>query len=135
MTPDRYQLRILGAPDLRAPDGRRVTSVLSQPARLSLLSYLDLPGNLELDMGIYYHGRVGDRFSGFTSDDLSGYTRHDLRLGWRPTPHLELSLVGQNLLDRLHHEAADYFEGAALITGLPKSSVQRSVFGRVSWLF
>jgi hypothetical protein len=41
----RYELRILGAPDLRAPDGRRVGSVLSQPSRLSLLSYLALaPG-------------------------------------------------------------------------------------------
>jgi len=45
MTSDRYELRILGTPDLRAPDGRRVTSVLSQPSRLSLLSYLALaPG-------------------------------------------------------------------------------------------
>lgn len=42
---DRYELRILGTPDLRAPDGRRVTSVLSQPSRLSLLAYLTLaPG-------------------------------------------------------------------------------------------
>lgn len=41
----RYELRILGAPDLRAPDGRRLTSVLSQPSRLSLLAYLALaPG-------------------------------------------------------------------------------------------
>jgi hypothetical protein len=38
----RYELRILGAPDLRAPDGRRITSVLSQPSRLSLLAYLTL---------------------------------------------------------------------------------------------
>jgi len=42
MTADRYELRILGAPDLRAPDGRRIGSVLSQPSRLSLLSYLAL---------------------------------------------------------------------------------------------
>lgn len=45
MTSDRYELHILGAPDLRAPDGRRLTSVLSQPSRLSLLAYLALaPG-------------------------------------------------------------------------------------------
>ncbi|MGD8601694.1 MAG: hypothetical protein PVJ80_13820 [Gemmatimonadota bacterium] len=43
--PTRYELRILGAPDLRGPDGRRVGSVLSQPARLGLLAYLALaPG-------------------------------------------------------------------------------------------
>jgi len=43
--PDPYELRILGVPDLRAPDGRRVASVLSQPSRLGLLAYLTLaPG-------------------------------------------------------------------------------------------
>jgi hypothetical protein len=40
-----YRLRVLGTPDLRAPDGRRVGSVLSQPKRLGLLTYLALsPG-------------------------------------------------------------------------------------------
>ena len=37
-----FRLHVLGAPDLRAPDGRRVTSVLSQPKRLGLLTYLAL---------------------------------------------------------------------------------------------
>ena len=41
-SPERYELHILGAPDLRAKDGRRVTSVLSQPSRLGLLAYLAL---------------------------------------------------------------------------------------------
>lgn len=41
----RFRLRVLGPPDLRAPDGRRVGSVLSQPKRLGLLTYLALdPG-------------------------------------------------------------------------------------------
>ena len=40
-----FRLHVLGPPDLRAPDGRRVTSVLSQPKRLGLLTYLALaPG-------------------------------------------------------------------------------------------
>lgn len=40
-----YRLHVLGAPDLRAPDGRRIRSVLSQPKRLGLLTYLALsPG-------------------------------------------------------------------------------------------
>ena len=37
-----FRLHVLGAPDLRTPDGRRVTSVLSQPKRLGLLTYLAL---------------------------------------------------------------------------------------------
>jgi iron complex outermembrane receptor protein len=28
----------------------------------------------------------------------------DVKLGWKPRPDLELSLVGQNLLDRHHEE-------------------------------
>lgn len=40
--PHPFRLHVLGAPDLRAPDGRRVTSVLSQPKRLGLLTYLAL---------------------------------------------------------------------------------------------
>jgi hypothetical protein len=40
-----FRLHVLGPPDLRAPDGRRVTSVMSQPKRLGLLTYLALaPG-------------------------------------------------------------------------------------------
>ena len=39
---DRFKLLVLGTPDLRAPDGRRITSVLSQPKRLGLLTYLAL---------------------------------------------------------------------------------------------
>jgi hypothetical protein len=37
-----FRLHVLGAPDLRAPDGRRIASVLSQPKRLGLLTYLAL---------------------------------------------------------------------------------------------
>jgi hypothetical protein len=39
---DRYALTVLGTPDLRSPDGRRVASVLAQPKRLALLTYLAL---------------------------------------------------------------------------------------------
>jgi len=105
------------------------------PHQLSLLSQLDLPGNLELDLAVYYHGRFGKRFSPVLGEEFDAYTRHDIRLGWRPTPQLELSLIGQNLLDRLHREGIDYFEGDPLVTGLPQSSVQRNVSARVTWHF
>lgn len=40
---------------------------------------------------------------------IPAYTELDLRVAWRPTPALELSLVGQNLLDRRHPEwVGDY---------------------------
>jgi iron complex outermembrane recepter protein len=105
------------------------------PHQWSLISYLDLPGNLELDMAFYYHGRYGKRVNAFIGDEFNSYTRYDVRVGWRPTEHLELAIVGQNLLDRLHREGIDYFEGAQIVTGLPQSSVQRSIFGRATWRF
>ncbi|MSR19838.1 MAG: hypothetical protein EXR91_02515 [Gemmatimonadetes bacterium] len=39
---DQFRLHVLGTPDLRSPDGRRLSSVLSQPKRLGLLTYLAL---------------------------------------------------------------------------------------------
>jgi hypothetical protein len=39
---DRFRLQVLGTPDLRGPDGRRIGSILSQPKRLGLLTYLAL---------------------------------------------------------------------------------------------
>jgi iron complex outermembrane recepter protein len=105
------------------------------PHQLSLISYLDLPGNLELDFAVYYHGHVADRTSTLTHDELNAYTRHDLRIAWLPSEHLELSLVGQNLLDRLHREQIDFLEGAPILTGLPQSAVERSFFARVTWRY
>jgi iron complex outermembrane recepter protein len=105
------------------------------PHQFSLISQFDLPANLELDLAVYYHGRYGKRYSPVQGEEFNAYTRHDVRLGWHPTPQLELSLIGQNLLDRLHREGIDFFEGDPLVTGLPQSSVQRSVSLRATWHF
>jgi iron complex outermembrane recepter protein len=58
---------------------------------------MDLPRNVELDCVIRYV----DSLPNF---DVPGYVTLDVRLGWRPTRHVELSLVGQNLLDEGHVE-------------------------------
>jgi len=107
----------------------------SPPHQASVLSYLDLPWDLELDLAVYYHGRKGNNLNLALGDKLSAYTRHDLRLAWRPSDRFEISVVGQNLLDRLHSEGADFFEGSAFVTGQPQSSVERSVYAKVSMSF
>jgi len=107
----------------------------SPPVSWSVLSYLDLPGNVELDAGYYYHGRLYDRFNTFLGSRMSGYYRLDLRLAWRPVERLELSVVGQNLLDRNHTEGSDLFQNAFYTTNLEDSGVQRSVLAKVSWGF
>jgi iron complex outermembrane recepter protein len=102
---------------------------------LSLITYMDLPGNVSLDFSVKHHGRMLERFNTVFGDSFNGYTRHDLRLAWQPTENVELSLVGQNLFDRLHREGVDFFEGAQFTTGQPQSSVQRSWYAGVRLSF
>jgi len=102
---------------------------------LGLISYLDLPGNVSVDMSVRHHGRMLERFDAFFGDSFNGYTRHDVRIAWQVTEQLELSVVGQNLFDRLHREGVDFFEGAEFTTGQPQSAVERSWYVAANWRF
>lgn len=89
-----------------------------------LRSYLDLPGNVELDAALYYVDNVPAR-------QIGSYIRGDLRLGWRPTEHLELSVVAQNIAEEQHAEFANSFS-----TGVPTPvEIERTVFGQFRWRF
>jgi len=68
------------------------------PKRQALLrSSLDLPGGVECDATLRYVGQI-------RQPGCSGLHGFDLRLGWRPKPPWELSLVGQNSLHERHAE-------------------------------
>ena len=84
-------------------------------------SLIDLPSNFELDTSVYFVGKVRNQ-------DVGQYARLDLRLGWKPMPNLELSLVGQNLGESSHDEFGTSF------TTLP-TSVPRSGYGKVTWRY
>ncbi|HSF41274.1 MAG TPA: TonB-dependent receptor [Thermoanaerobaculia bacterium] len=86
--------------------------------RFSLRSVIDLPRGFELDAWARYVDKL-------PSPSVPAYTEMDLRLGWRKSDRLDLSLVGQNLLHDQHAE---------LFTTLPKE-VERSVYGKVTWRF
>mgnify|MGYP001627343920 CR=1 FL=1 len=62
-----------------------------------LRAQFDLPRRTELDLLVR---RIGTLPSPF----VPAYTVADLRIGWRPSPRLELSLLAQNLFDRRHAE-------------------------------
>jgi len=68
--------------------------------QFNLRSYLDLTDDLELDLILYYVDNL-------PSDDVPQYLRLDARLGWRIDKNTELSLIGRNLLERLHPEFKD----------------------------
>jgi iron complex outermembrane receptor protein len=88
--------------------------------RFALRSALDLPSNLELDAAIRYVGSL-------PQPRVDDYTELDLRMGWRPTETLELSLIGRNLLHASHEELGP--------ASPLREEVERSVYGKVTWRF
>ncbi len=90
--------------------------------QVGLHGSLDLPGHVDFDTGVRY-------VSGLPAFGIGSYVVMDLRLAWRPRPNLELSLVGQNLLDNQHPE----FAPTTIQTQL--TEVQHSVYAKVTWRF
>ena len=89
--------------------------------QVKVLSRLDLPRSVELDLGLYW---VDD----LPSFGLADHLRADLRLGWRPRPAWELAIGARDLLKSQHQEfGSDVFFAA--------SEVERSVYGSVALHF
>jgi iron complex outermembrane receptor protein len=75
-----------------------VSAAGNDPAYQWLLrSSLDLPGSTELDIRARYVGAL-------PNPSVPAYSALDMRIAWRLRRELELSLVGQNLLDSGHVE-------------------------------
>ncbi|HKB58227.1 MAG TPA: TonB-dependent receptor [Lacunisphaera sp.] len=85
----------------------------------SLRSAHDLTPRTNLDVQLRY-------VSGILA--TPAYFTADFRLAYRPTSHLELSLVGQNLLDQQHPEQPPVL--FTLITGTP-----RGFYAKILWRF
>ncbi len=87
-----------------------------------LRSSFDLTRNLEFDATANY---VHD----LPALNVDAHTTVNLRLGWRVNRSIELSLVGQNLLEGSHGEfTPDYLET------IP-TQVQRSFYGVIRWSY
>jgi len=73
--------------------------------QFNIRSYVDLPHSLQWDTMVYYVDSlptVGDGFGNTVS--IPAYTRLDMRLGWTPMQGVDVSLIGQNLLQAQHQE-------------------------------
>ena len=81
----------------------------------SLRSQVDLSSDIQCDVMV----RFVDELPAYNID---AYTTFDLRVAWSPVPDLELSLVGRNLAEEWHAELTAY-------------EVERSVYGKLTWLF
>jgi iron complex outermembrane receptor protein len=93
-----------------------------------LQSYINLSKTWELDSFLYWTG-VASPVNLYGPDvSLPAYTRLDIRLGYKPRPHWQLSLAGQNLLQARHLE------------GIPEllttySDVKRGIYLKSTWQF
>jgi iron complex outermembrane recepter protein len=82
--------------------------------QVSVRSFVNLPGNLELDGAFRYVDTL-------PGGNVRSYFNLDLRLGWHVTKNVELSLVGQNLLAGHHAE----WSGG--------TKIQRGIYTKATW--
>ena len=103
-----------GSADLNAGQGEG-----NDPEHQFLIqSSADLPGRLELDAVFRF-------VDALPAPRVPSYADLDLRLGWKATEHLELAVIGQNLL---HDQHAEF-----VTSGPATREVQRGVYGRITW--
>jgi len=89
--------------------------------QFNIQSQLFLPYSVELSNNLYYVDTL-------PNIGIPGYYRFDSRVMWKAKPGLELSLVGQNLLDDRHQEFSGPLNGLA-------TEVGRNVYAKVTVRF
>ena len=87
-----------------------------------LRSHLELPRGFSWDANAYF-------VDSLPVQSVPSYTRLDTQMGWRLAERLELSLVGQNLLQD-HHEEFNNF-----LQSVNSSLVKRSAYVKIGWQF
>jgi iron complex outermembrane receptor protein len=107
--------------DLRnKPDSTAPAPTDTDPEhQFSVRSSLDLPGHFEFDAAYRFVARL-------IAARVPAYDDVDARLGWAPTPALEISLVGQNLLRARHGE---------FNTPAARQQIPRGVYAKVIWRY
>jgi iron complex outermembrane receptor protein len=90
--------------------------------QIFLRSLFDLPHDVEFDTAFRYVDHL-------TEGDIGSYFELDARIGWRPHKKVEISIVGQNLLDGQHAE----FLGN--LFGPPRIEIERSAYVKATVSF
>lgn len=102
-----------------APLFQERTEDSSPHHQFSIRTSYDVTESLQADAILRY-------VDGLPSFDVDSYAALDLRLAWKPTRHVELAVVGRNLLDGQHPEFGESVLFAQAV------EVQRSVYGQIS---
>ena len=102
-------------------------TAISPEQRTSVRAAISPIENLDLDFWFRY---VEDNYTRgeFPEFTVKPYFTLDLRVAWRPMKNLELSLVGQNLLENNHLE---YRQEAQTLP----TAIDRGMYGKISWGF
>ena len=91
---------------------------------ISAQSLFNLPRHVEFDATYRYVSTLS-YVSAFPGQHIKAYSTGDVRLGWHPSPNVEFSVVGQNLIQPQH---AEFGSDVATIVG-----IKRSVYGKITW--
>ncbi len=96
--------------------------------RVSLISYMDLPGNFEFNGALYYVDSLPGL--GFSNDlGIDSTLRLDLNLGYHPTEHWTIAVGGRNLLEESHVEFTETMDG------IVASKIPRIFYATVTYKF
>lgn len=83
-------------------------------------SRFDLPRRLELDLFASLVDDLGE-------SGVPGYTKLDVRVGWKPVDHLELSAAVLDLLEESHLEFQPWAADA--------KEIRRRYYGKLTWVY
>ncbi|MCM8884957.1 MAG: TonB-dependent receptor [Candidatus Thiodiazotropha sp.] len=91
--------------------------------QVSLRSNMDLSHQVSLDLWLYYVDKL-NRSSFSVPMTVSNYSNFNVHLAWQLKDNIEISLIGQNLLDNRHME----FVGEKHLT---QTEIERSVYAKI----
>ena len=119
------------AEDVRLkPGGFDLENALDETAdpkhQASLRSYLNLPHGWQLDAALRWVDMLHNN-NGGAPGTVPAYTELDLHAAWQFAPHLELALIGRNLLHAHHPEYGP--------PSPQREQLQREVFAKVAWKY
>lgn len=93
--------------------------------QVEMQSQFNLPKKFEFDFTYRYVSALPAQTSVPAGPTVGDYSTVDTRIGWRPNRNLELSFVGQNLLQD-HHAEFGGDDG-------PLVGIRRSFYGKITW--
>ena len=116
--------------DIDTGNAERKVQISEDPQhQVSLRSAINLKRDLDLDIWLRYVDEAKAIGGGTGSSfDINDFFTLDVRMAWRPYKDVEISVVGQNLLDDKHPE---YVQESFT----SPTEIERSIYAKITWRF